>query len=136
MALTKDRVLGRDVTVTATAAAPGGGSSPLVITDWTEIDANVEYTKQEANAAAATYEQTVLMRLRFTGTVRGFRSQNGAPPNVGDTISAFNIAVASDNVGPTYSSGSYGIIKVIKVNYQFRDQPETWSFDFESGILN
>lgn len=131
MALTTPRIIGRDLTVTATA----GTLTSLTI--WNTVKVAFKKTDEDATAADSILDEGVFTTKRAVFTVDGYQGaiNNGTTlPAVGDTIAGFATAVGADSTLPDLSA--YTNIKVLTVDYDYKKGPATFTFTAQSGMLN
>ena len=127
MALSTQRIIGRQVTVTCAGTK----------TIWDKLSADFTFETENATASDSTLTEKVFTTKLFKGQLSGFLgsvNNGGTLPAIGDTISDFAIAVGADSTIP--SPSSFTNIKVLSVKYEFSKGPATFSLDFESGLLN
>jgi hypothetical protein len=127
MALATPRIIGRQITLTASGAK----------TIWDKASLKFSENNSNATAADSTLDEIVHTTKMVSGTISGFLgsvNNGGTLPAIGDTISDLAIAVSTDTVIPSLTA--YTNIKVTNVNYDFDQGPGKYSFDFRSGVLN
>lgn len=128
MAITTDRIVGTQLTVTADG----------VKTLWQNFEISFEEETKDASAADSDEAEDVHVRRRLTGKCTGFLgavNNGGTLPMIGDAISDLAVAVGADSALPSLTG--YTNIKVVgPVKYSFQDGPATFEFNFKSGRLN
>ena len=130
MALTLERVLGRDITVTTT-----GGT----VTNWDTLSLSIPDEDFEATSAAALYKQFVDGQFpQAVLSVSGFQGADDDPlPNNRDVISAIDIAVGADSlIAEDLNDAARGIWKVKNPKYDWSAGPAKFSFEIKSGYLS
>lgn len=129
MAVTLDRILGRDITVTTT-----GGT----VTNWDTLSLSIPDEDFEATAAAALYKQFLDGQFpQAVLSVSGFQGADDEPlPANRDVISSINIAVGADTlISENLNDADRGIWKVKNTKYDWAAGPAKFSFEIKSGYL-
>ncbi len=130
MALTIERVLGRDITVTTTGA---------VVTNWDTLSLLLPDEDFDVTSAAALYKQFMDGQYpQAVLSVSGFQGADDDPlPNNRDVVSAIDIAVGADSLIPEdLDHADRGIWKVKNPKLDWSAGAGKMGFEIKSGYLS
>lgn len=127
MAITTERIIGRDITL----------SDGTAYSRWLTCQVTETTETPSATAADSIQGQAVFTTRQIEGTITGYLGaasvgSGGYLPLLGDAVT-FTATVGADSIR---DFSGYDDVKVTSVQMSLQGDPATYSISFRSGMLN